>query len=380
MSLTKLNDVYTNWAIGDGVFTDLNLLDVPWKNTDDPNLYKKLNMSYHGAYSGDKNISPVVYKFIKDEDADAREKVATIIYTMYNDKWSKLWSLMALEYNPIENYNMTERETPAEVTHTISPAEVDTTTTPAGQTITHTPAETTETDTPTEYTETDTPTEYTETHTPAETTETLTPAETTTTETPAETTETITPAEITTTTKPPKTTIENEISAFNSGSYVDDTKSTTTGDANDKGSESIEVDAAGTNKKETDTAGTTKIEVDTAGTNAITVNHAGTDKYEVDTAGTHKFEVDTAGTHKFEVDANETTTNVVNSNGLETTRVNAAGSDVLTVQNERTLERSGNIGITTTQQMAQSEIELRKWLYFESVFKDIDNILTLSIY
>ena len=91
MSLTKLNDVYTDWATGDGVFTDLNALDVPWKNPDDPNFYKKLNMSYHGAYSGDKNISPVVYKFIKDEDADAREKVATIIYTMYNDKWSKLW-------------------------------------------------------------------------------------------------------------------------------------------------------------------------------------------------------------------------------------------------------------------------------------------------
>lgn len=342
MGLTKLNDVYTNWAIGDGVFTDLNALDVPWKNTDDPNLYKKLNMSYHGAYSGDKNISPVVYKFIKNEDADAREKVATIIYTMYNDKWSKLWALMALEYNPIENYNMTERETPAEVTHTISPAEVDTTITPAGQTITHTPAETTETDTPTEYTETDTPTEYTETHTPAETTET------------------VTPAEITTETKPAKTTTENEISAFNSGSYVDDTKSTTTGDSNDKGSESITVD--------------------TAGTNATTVDHAGTDKYEVDTAGTHKFEVDTAGTHKFEVDESETTTNVINSNGVETTRVNAAGSDVFTVQNERTLERSGNIGVTTTQQMAQSEIELRKWLYFESVFKDIDNILTLSIY
>ena len=369
MSLTKVNDVYKDWTLGDGVFTDLNILDVPWKDPEKPNFYKNLNMSYHGAYSGDKNISPVVYKFIKSEDADAREKIANIIYTMYNDKWSKLWSLMLLEYNPIENYNMIETETPAEVTHTMTPAEVDTTTTPAGQTITHTPAETTETDTPTEYTETDTPTEYTETHTPAETTETITPAETTTTETPteytethtpAETTETVTPAEITTETKPAKTTTENEISAFNSSSYVDDTKSTVTGDSNDKGSESVTVD--------------------TAGTNAIKVDTAGSDKYEVDTAGTHKFEVDTAGTHKFEVDENETTTNVVNSNGLETTRVNAAGSDVLTVQNERTLERSGNIGITTTQQMAQSEIELRKWLYFESVFKDIDNILTLSIY
>ena len=323
MELTKLNDVYKDWATGDGVFTDLNSLDVPWKDEQNPNFYKNLNMAYHGAHSGDKNVSPVVYKFLKSEDEGTREKLANIIFTMFSDKWVKLWDALQIEYNPLENYNMTENETPAEVTHTITPAEIDTTTTPASQTITHTPAETTETDTPTEYTETDTP---------------------------AETTETITPAETTTTTKPAKTTTENEISAFNSGSYVDDTKSTITGDDIDKGSESIDVDTAGSNK------------------------------LEVDTAGSNKLEVDTAGTHKFEVDESETTTNIINSNEVETTRVNAVGTDALTVQNERTLTRSGNIGITTSQQMLSSEIELRKWIYYRGVFDDIDTILTLSIY
>ena len=342
MELTKLNDVYKDWATGDGVFTDLNNLDVPWKDEQNPNFYKNLNMAYHGAHSGDKNVSPVVYKFLKSEDVDTRGKLANIIFTMFSDKWAKLWDALQIEYNPLENYNMTENETPAEVTHTITPAEIDTTTTPASETITHTPAETTETDTPTEYTETDTP---------AETTETITPAETT---------ETVTPAETTTTTKPAKTTTENQVSAFNSSSYVDDNITTLTGDDNDKGSESIDVDTAGSNK----------LEVDTAGSN----------KLEVDTAGTHKFEVDTAGTHKFEVDESETTTNVINSNEVETTRVNAVGSDALTVQNERTLTRSGNIGITTSQQMLSSEIELRKWIYYRGVFDDIDTILTLSIY
>lgn len=266
MSLIKLNDIYPNWATGDGVFTDLNTLDVPWKNDTDTDLYKKLNMSYHGAYSGDKNISPVVYKFVKSEDENARTKLANIIFTMYSDKWSKLWALMDVEYNPLENYNMVETETPAEVTRTI---------------------------------------------TPAETTETITPAEIT---------ETVTPAEITTETKPPKTTTENGVSAFNSSSYVDDTKTTITGDTSDKGSESVSVNTAGTNKTEVDTAGTNKTEVDTA------------------------------------------------------------GSEVLTVQNDRELTRAGNIGVMSSQALYQSEIELRKWLYYESVFKDIDNILTLAIY
>lgn len=44
------------------------------------------------------------------------------------------------------------------------------------------------------------------------------------------------------------------------------------------------------------------------------------------------------------------------------------------------LTRSGNIGVTTTQQMAESEIEYRRHLYFDMVFADIDKLLTLSIY
>ena len=44
------------------------------------------------------------------------------------------------------------------------------------------------------------------------------------------------------------------------------------------------------------------------------------------------------------------------------------------------LTRSGNIGVTTTQQMAESEIEYRRNLYFDMVFADIDKLLTLPIY
>ena len=47
---------------------------------------------------------------------------------------------------------------------------------------------------------------------------------------------------------------------------------------------------------------------------------------------------------------------------------------------EHELTRRGNIGVTTSQQMAESEINLRTWLFFENVMKDIDSILTLSIY
>lgn len=176
----------------------------------------------------------------------------------------------------------------------------------------------------------ETPAEVTHTITPAETTVTNTPAETTETVTPAETTQTLTPAETTVETKPAKVTSSTEISGFNSDGYVDTDRSTVEGDNQNKGTESIDVDTAGSNKLEVDTAGTTKT--------------------EVDTAGTTKTEVDTAG------------------------------SDVFTVQDERVLTRKGNIGVTTTQQMMQSEVDLWKWNFYRSVFKDIDSVLTLRIY
>ena len=46
-----------------------------------------------------------------------------------------------------------------------------------------------------------------------------------------------------------------------------------------------------------------------------------------------------------------------------------------------TLTRSGNIGVTTSQQMIEQEINLWKWNYFRDVvFPDVANALTISLY
>lgn len=44
------------------------------------------------------------------------------------------------------------------------------------------------------------------------------------------------------------------------------------------------------------------------------------------------------------------------------------------------LTRSGNIGVTTTQQMLTSDIELWRWNFFYEVFNDIDKVFTISTY
>lgn len=45
-----------------------------------------------------------------------------------------------------------------------------------------------------------------------------------------------------------------------------------------------------------------------------------------------------------------------------------------------TLRRSGNIGVTTTQQMIQQERAVWAWNFFEQIYKDVDSVLALSVY
>ena len=47
---------------------------------------------------------------------------------------------------------------------------------------------------------------------------------------------------------------------------------------------------------------------------------------------------------------------------------------------ERELTRSGNIGVTTSQQMLQSSIELSRWNFWLQVFEDLDTTFCLDCY
>ena len=47
---------------------------------------------------------------------------------------------------------------------------------------------------------------------------------------------------------------------------------------------------------------------------------------------------------------------------------------------KRNLSRSGNIGVVSSQQMIQSEIDLRKNNFAEMIFEDLDKLFTLSVF
>lgn len=284
--IPKLKNIFT---ITNGVFSRLSTLnDIPWGS--DAELAGQLDLLYLGNHSGNKYVAPLL---VKDEDdlTDAYlDDVIAAAYTMYKNKWTRLWALNETEYNPLENYSMEEKHTGND----------------------------TKLDTPNDWkdTETKTPIDWKETreHKPGQN--------------GYSETETQTPDEWKRTTEAQKADNESDtttsVYAMNS---TDPVPSSTT-------------NTSLKNKTTDEQSGTyeTKKEIEGALID------------ETSTTGTFKTETKKTGTYE-----SKTTYNT-------------------------TLRRSGNIGVTTSQQMAQSEIELWKWLYFEDVFKDLDKILTLETY
>lgn len=257
----RLNDVFPDWLTG-GVFSTLQTFPVPWASE---NISDSLDIEYHGNVSGGKIISPLVENILSGDSLTGTEKtmLATAILSMYGVNWGKQWETLAFEYNPIENYSMTEEMANDQTIDAYGKTRTRT------DNLSHTKT-------------------GTETRTP----------------------------DLTVTTTPNLTTTsDNSVYGFNSSSAVPTEEQTQ--------------NSTGTN---TDTQ---------TGTDTRTYNTTDAD----------------TGTQ------NETD----------------GGQDTHTRNYH--LTRSGNIGVTTSQQMIESERSLWLWNFFRDVvFPDIDHVLTIQIY
>lgn len=70
----------------------------------------------------------------------------------------------------------------------------------------------------------------------------------------------------------------------------------------------------------------------------------------------------------------------LNTKDTDNLTVDRRNTDNLTIDRTRTLERAGNIGVTTTQTMIEQEREIWQWNYFNMVFTDMDSVLTIQNY
>lgn len=110
-----------------------------------------------------------------------------------------------------------------------------------------------------------------------------------------------------------------------------------------------------------------------------TTNGTGTTSTDSQTGifGFNSAESNPSGT----IDGNQTDTitdRTETETGTDTSTQSGTITD--TESGKETIERSGNIGVTTSQQMLQSEFEVRKYDFYKEIYKDIDSILCLKIY
>ena len=121
------------------------------------------------------------------------------------------------------------------------------------------------------------------------------------------------------------------------------------------------------NYNSTETESTTSENTTTSGNENTTTT---TTNSTTENSGDTTNKVSPYDSENFNNDNNTTTTNTTTDNATDITTINDSGNISSNGSLTRTLTRKGNIGVTTTQQMIESEYELRaKNLVFEFLEK-----------
>ena len=127
MATTKIKDVFIDPE--GGVFARLANLypdNYPWANSD-------VDIAYYSR-SGNKTVAPIVSVVAEQFSGDnILNSLCRIIHIKYGATWKKLYDVLSLEYNPIENYKTTEIATPDITRQTDTSTETDITTEDSGE-------------------------------------------------------------------------------------------------------------------------------------------------------------------------------------------------------------------------------------------------------
>ena len=114
----RVKEMYPQMMMGNGVLTDLADFNVPWKNA---SYVVELDLAYYW-HSAQKIISPLVldvsgniqrivnHSDLSELTVEQRTRIAGMIFTIFNRKWTKLWNVLETEYSPLHNYTMNEEE------------------------------------------------------------------------------------------------------------------------------------------------------------------------------------------------------------------------------------------------------------------------------
>lgn len=380
----KMNDCW-NGITGTGIFQKLG---APFDT-----VGKAADIAYT-ARSGQKYVADWVAELFSTSPSTALETIAETVAAIYMPDWAKVLEGMSEEYNPIHNYDRTTT-----VTVTTVPGVTETKTTQFGHSVEEeenekrnqiltkeiTPAtieveETTENNQVEEVAETipgysrDTSTKNNQVKTKETTPATLEVEEQT--QKNQKETVTETPSNRTSTKSvmaydAPAGTWSPTDQTVDSGSTATETVYSGTPDLTTR------TETVGANGSETEQYSGEADEVNevytptTDGSRTTTYSGQPDKKTRTETVGT-------AGSEKETYSGNpDNRTKTVANSGQDTETTSKTGSDT----QEYEEQSSGNIGVTTTQQMLQAELALRSYNVFERIFfPQLDEFLTLYFY
>ncbi len=348
MKRIPLIDVFETPAYS--IIHSIERFDVPWKN----NNYSVPNdMDYVYNHSATRLISRMVFILLNTNEKltqNAIDILAETIYKMYSRKWNKLYETFNLQYNPLENYDMTEEMTDDTTERTYGHTTTRTDNLTHRKTGTETTADDTTVTRTDNLTHHKTGTETTVDDTTVTRTDNLTHSKTGT-ETTVDDNETIRTDNL-------KSVKLSDVQGFNSIEYQPSNKE----DLTNTGTQRNETDATRTithNTTDTDTGTETNV---TDGEKTITHNTTDAD----------------TGTETNVTDGEQTLTHNTTDNDTGTQTHAESGKD--TDVRNYTLTRHGNIGVTTSQQMIESERNLWEFYFTKTVYADIDRVLTIDYY
>lgn len=355
---------------GDGIFTDLQNLDVPWQSM---NIQAALNYGYY-LNSARKIISPFVFDVSNAEEnlhtypieidpltTVQRTIIAVTVYNMFRQKWDRLWDIYNLEYNPLYNYTVTEEET---INVDDSGTVADT-----GTQRRVIDTDTTNTGTNTVVTDREVSNTGTDTHNISKQVS-----------------------------DGGNESIQKSSTQLNTGTdtTATDTDTTNTGTVQNVGSSDTldglfgfnSSTSVGSDTRETDTTGTRTdnlagtVDTTVTETQNLTETISGTDTRT--RALTHTESNTDTNTKNLATDEDATETETKNLAGTVDTTDTRTDNLTRTTEEQsettRSLSKNGNIGFNTPQEMLVADLELWQWNFFKSVFEDIDSVLTISIY
>ena len=124
----RLSEYFPDWE-NHGIFQSTAMQAAPWVNDNThPISPAALDLVYFANRSGEKLPSPMVKKLAENDDdfgltSTQVERLGAAIMNIYGVNFAKLWETTKAQYNPLENYRMTESETNSEETthgHTLT--------------------------------------------------------------------------------------------------------------------------------------------------------------------------------------------------------------------------------------------------------------------